>query len=148
MDRQTGHVRLAFANERGAPRQARNAVAAIVPESDPIAPALLLAVSELVTNVIAHTNEGGVLQAWESDGRLRVEVEDRSAVPPAVDGEVDIGGRGLRIVDKVADAWGFSTTPEGKEVWAEFDRPAATRRGSGGMNVGTRRGHPTPASEE
>ena len=34
------------------------------------------------------------------------------------------GGRGLRIVESVAAAWGVTPTLTGKLVWAEFSRPS------------------------
>ena len=31
------------------------------------------------------------------------------------------GGRGLHLVDTLADGWGFRATDDGKAVWAELD---------------------------
>lgn len=124
MDRGRAHVRFAFDNELSAPRRARNEVASLFAASDPIADAVLLVVSELVSNVVNHTEGGGVLKVWRpgAEDGWRVEVEDSSTVPLVVRGEVDIGGNGLLLVDRLAGAWGFSSTAHGKVVWAELGR--------------------------
>ncbi|MEY2554209.1 MAG: hypothetical protein QOC57_2069 [Ilumatobacteraceae bacterium] len=119
-------VQFAFDHGTEAPRKARRAVAELFDRpDDPIAEAVLLAVSELVTNVVMHSGDGGVVKAWNPsvDGRLRVEVEDHSPIPPIVGGEANIGGRGLLIVDRTADAWGVEPRRPGKVIWAEFSRP-------------------------
>jgi hypothetical protein len=82
-----------------------------------------LAASELVTNVVRHTDNGGWIQAWGGDP-LRLEVHDTSRVLPSRVGRPTASGRGLRIVDAVSSDWGTRTTPNGKMVWAEFDRPS------------------------
>ena len=119
-------VYVAFDHETEAPRVARHAVAELFAHSndDPIADAVLLTVSELVANVVMHTDDGGVLQAWDrdSDRRLRIEVEDHSRAAPVVAGKKDVETTGLLIVDRFANAWGVSPTPTGKKVWAEFHR--------------------------
>jgi serine/threonine-protein kinase RsbW len=67
---------------------------------------LTLAVSELATNTLQHTNGGGHIRVWIDAGRLTCDVEDGGAVPvmgrpmPAADAE---GGRGLPIVEQVCD---------------------------------------------
>jgi two-component sensor histidine kinase len=85
-----------------------------------------LSASELVTNVIRHTDSGGEMRAWDPkpDAPFRLEVDDNDDTPlvrrnPDID---DPTGRGLRVVDGSADEWGVEQTPTGKTVWAEFDR--------------------------
>ena len=92
---------------------------------DPIAEDVRLATSELVNNVVRHTADGGELRAWDPrpDVPLRVEVQDPDPGVPAIPSETSpIGGRGLAIVDAVADDWGVEPQSNGKIVWAEFDR--------------------------
>ena len=92
---------------------------------DPIAADVRLATSELVTNVVRHTRDGGELRAWDPrpDVPLRIEVEDPDPGLPAIPVERPaIGGHGLSIVNAVADEWGVEQRPPGKVVWAEFDR--------------------------
>ena len=114
-------VEYAFQNEQSAPRAARQALSAIV-GSGSLANDVKLAASELVTNVVRHTDNGGWIQAWGGDP-LRLEVHDTSPVLPSRVGRPTSSGRGLRIVDAVSSDWGTRTTPNGKMVWAEFDRP-------------------------
>ena len=121
-------VRLEFGNDETAPRRAREALSSIFTgPDDPIADAVTLTASELVTNVVRHTDSSGVMQAWDPkpDVPLRLEVEDHYPVLPAIVKDPIVGGRGLRLVDAVADAWGVHPTADGKVVWAEFNRPEA-----------------------
>jgi len=120
-------VTLRFDHDYGAPKAARSAIKGLLDDpEDPIGDDVELATSELVTNVVVHTDHGGELRAWDPqpDVPMTIEVEDSDdhvpaplATPPAV------GGRGLHIVEEVADAWGVeSLDGTGKIVWAEFDR--------------------------
>lgn len=57
-------------------------------------------------------------------GTVRVEVADISARPPTrrwAEGG-DTGGRGLELVDGLADRWGWQREGTGKRVWCEVDR--------------------------
>jgi anti-sigma regulatory factor (Ser/Thr protein kinase) len=122
-------VRFHFDHDLRAAAHARREVAAILRDpDDPIAEDVRLATSELVANVVRHTNDGGEVRAWDPqpDVPLRVEVEDREPTLPQIPTHMpSVGGRGLAIVDAVADAWGVEVGPASKVVWAEFDR---TRR--------------------
>jgi anti-sigma regulatory factor (Ser/Thr protein kinase) len=119
-------VRFEFAHDRAAAAAARHEVDELLSEpDDPIADDVRLATSELVTNVVRHTPDGGELRAWDPrpDVPLRLEVEDPDPGVPAIPADTPaIGGRGLRIVSAVADEWGVEQRPPGKVVWAEFDR--------------------------
>jgi len=121
-------VVLRFGHDPNAAREARRALEALFEEDDdPIAEAVTLSASELVTNVVLHTEGGGELRAWDPkpDVPLRLEVEDPDPSLPAprdVPADDERGGRGLRIVTVLADAWGTMRTAAGKVVWAEFDR--------------------------
>jgi anti-sigma regulatory factor (Ser/Thr protein kinase) len=85
---------------------------------------VVLLTSELVTNAVVH-GLGPIHLLLDDDGaRLRIEVSDgESALPPGP-GKPDAAresGRGLLIVDRLADRWGSSSrrTPPGKIVWFE-----------------------------
>ncbi|MXG26768.1 SpoIIE family protein phosphatase [Streptomyces sp. YIM 132580] len=84
-----------------------------------------LAADELTTNALMHTDGGAVVTIRVlagSERRLRVDVEDRSsALPRRRDaGEDGVSGRGLMLVDRLADVWGVESRGSGKCVWCEF----------------------------
>lgn len=87
-----------------------------------------LLTSELVTNALIHTDTDAVLTATVGPGGLRVEVRDfvarrpRLRVPNADDGT---HGRGLVLVQSLADAWGVRAHGVGKAVWFELDAGTA-----------------------
>lgn len=87
-----------------------------------------LAADELITNALMHTDGGAIVTVRVLAGperRLRVDVEDRSsALPrPRDAGESGVSGRGLLLVDRLADAWGVESRGSGKCVWCEFIVP-------------------------
>ncbi len=80
----------------------------------------VLLTSELVTNAISHEmGEHVTLVIRGSHDRLRVEVHDTScAVPVPMDAPADAEtGRGLMLVDNLANDWGYYRTPAGKAVY-------------------------------
>lgn len=83
-----------------------------------------LLLSELVTNALIHTGHGAVVTVSVAPTALRVEVRDfvpglpLSYVPNADDGT---HGRGLFLVQSLADAWGVGAHALGKVVWFELD---------------------------
>ena len=83
-----------------------------------------LLTSELVTNALVHTDHDAVLTVTVGPRGLRVEVRDfvarrpRLRVPKADDGT---HGRGLVLVQSLADAWGVRVHGVGKAVWFELD---------------------------
>lgn len=98
-----------------------------------------LLASELIANAVVHGPPGGAItvRALRSDDRLRVEVDDNdsTARPRLLHRDhVDAGGRGLMLVDRFADRWGYDLRgADGKTVWFECVQPArlrAPRRGS------------------
>lgn len=101
---------------------------------EPLAETLVLLVSELVTNAVVHTGCPAVLRlslpgAVTGEATVRLEVADRSVrapVPRCADDDAT-GGRGLALVDGLADRWGWSAEGTGKRIWCELDRGAAPR---------------------
>jgi anti-sigma regulatory factor (Ser/Thr protein kinase) len=86
-----------------------------------------LLVTELVANVVDHVGgEASLsLELELSDGWLRIAVADGSSVRPVVR-ELDTGhprGRGLRLVQEIADRWGSEEHRGGKRVWFELAPP-------------------------
>ncbi|MER6606846.1 ATP-binding protein [Streptomyces sp. NPDC000927] len=99
---------------------------------EPLAETLILLISELVTNAVVHTGCPAVLRmlfgcaGGSGSGTVRVEVADASCRPPQQRhalGE-DTGGRGLELVDGLADRWGWQPEGAGKRIWCEVDREA------------------------
>lgn len=96
-----------------------------------------LALSELVTNSVLHARTAVGVCVSRRDGRVRVEVTDRSTVVPRQrEHPLDAAtGRGLQILDVLADAWGVVQDPAGgKLVWFELAV-------DGGRSAGRRAGH-------
>ncbi len=94
-----------------------------------------LCVSELASNALVHGTEPGhgfVVKLTGDDGFVRLEVHDSRN--PRRDGHrphvrhpdlADTSGRGLLIVEMLADAWGVeSRQPFGKIVWSRFKAAA------------------------
>ncbi len=119
-------------------RWARSRLAVSGIEADePLAETLILLVSELVTNAVVHTGCPAVLRllltgvrddaSGDRSGTVRLEVADTSARPPAPRhaGGDETGGRGLELVDGLADRWGWDAEGVGKRIWCELDRCTA-----------------------
>ncbi|MGW7318607.1 SpoIIE family protein phosphatase [Streptomyces sp. NPDC054865] len=86
----------------------------------------VLMVSEMVTNVLVHT-DGDALLVAEAAGdpgtrRLRVEVADGSDELPhrRQPGEMASSGRGVLLMEMLADVWGVDPRGEGKSIWFEL----------------------------
>ena len=82
---------------------------------------LVLLVSELVTNVVRHSDAADVFIGFRLDDMLRVRVEDHTQGVPSLDAARPVGGWGLQLVGMLSTAWGVIPTVEGKAVW--FDLP-------------------------
>jgi hypothetical protein len=114
-----------------APAVARAAVEGLPAGSleAPVAHTARLLASEIVTNSVIHGGSGE--DDWIgfdvalSPGGVRVEVTDHgpgfATVPERPDPN-DPGGRGLFLVDALADRWG--SADGGTRVWFEVDRPS------------------------
>ncbi|MER5758864.1 ATP-binding protein [Streptomyces sp. NPDC002082] len=79
---------------------------------------------ELLANAVRHAGDGSAsVTARLRGSRLRVEVHDRSSVvprarSPRADAE---DGRGLLIIEALADRHGIEQSGAGKSCWAELD---------------------------
>jgi anti-sigma regulatory factor (Ser/Thr protein kinase) len=139
-------------------RQARAHLAAVLYERGVLPPVVddaVLILSEFVTNALRHaralsTGEIRVNWSLNGEGLLRIEVTDgggttRPSTKPYSMSVSAHAGRGLEIVDQLADRWGSQREEGGDEytVWAELlvrARHAAVRRGR------ERGGSATPAT--
>ncbi|MFE9633506.1 SpoIIE family protein phosphatase [Streptomyces sp. NPDC006463] len=84
-----------------------------------------LVADELIVNALMHTDGPAIVTLrvlTGTDRRMRVEVEDRSSALPRrrEAGEAGVSGRGLMLVDRLADVWGVESRGSGKCVWCEF----------------------------
>jgi serine/threonine-protein kinase RsbW len=81
-----------------------------------------LLLTEMISNALLHTGSETVHVFLRSDrSRLVIMVGDSSPqMPVRADAPADeeLFGRGLVIVDAIADRWGAYTVPTGKIVWA------------------------------
>ncbi|MEW2633732.1 ATP-binding protein [Streptomyces sp. NPDC048389] len=83
----------------------------------------VLLVSELVGNAVRHTGARVFgLRMLRRRGWIRIEVRDPSRGLPCLMpvAEMDTSGRGLFLVDKLADRWGVDLLPRGKTTWFEM----------------------------
>jgi anti-sigma regulatory factor (Ser/Thr protein kinase) len=106
--------------------EARRLVAGYLAErGDDDGEVAVLLTSELVTNAILYGRAPLELRAQADGAALRVEVHDLDPTsPPVLRYDVDlieIGGRGLQLVDTLADRWGWAENDYGKVVWFELD---------------------------
>ncbi|WP_200307843.1 ATP-binding protein [Streptomyces adelaidensis] len=124
------HYSLFAQADATAPRLCRDFVRAVLFTHDRehlVMPAALCT-SELVTNVHLHTKGTAMLRVRLTPARLRVSVFDESADPPVVarpggGGAVACWGRGLALVEEMADGWGVADGRTGrfaKGVWFEL----------------------------
>jgi anti-sigma regulatory factor (Ser/Thr protein kinase) len=124
--------RLARADLRAVP-ETRRALRELLrhwgrPGLSEIAETAELLTSELVTNALVHTDHDAVLTATVGPRGLRVEVRDFVARRPRLRvprDDDDTNGRGLLLVQSLADTWGVRTHGVGKAVWFELGAEAA-----------------------
>ncbi|MEU1304895.1 ATP-binding protein [Streptomyces shenzhenensis] len=93
-------------------------------ELDELADDTAVIVSELVANAVQHARRESIRITIERPGAalVRIGVVDFSRVRPKrrVPGPGDVNGRGLALVDELAQDWGTELLPWGKRVWAEL----------------------------
>ncbi|GHJ40354.1 SpoIIE family protein phosphatase [Streptomyces sp. TS71-3] len=86
-----------------------------------------LLVSELLANVLRHTDGDARLVAEVTGipGQecMRVEVTDSSIEPPhrRRPGELASSGRGLLLIEYLANSWGVAPRGDGKTIWFELN---------------------------
>ena len=88
----------------------------------------LLGINELVTNALLHARSPAHVELDLDDLRLLVLVTDHGLGPVVAVQGADPGavrGRGLAIVEALADAWGTERTSRGTTVWFELSMATA-----------------------
>jgi anti-sigma regulatory factor (Ser/Thr protein kinase) len=93
---------------------------------------LTLLVSECCTNAILHTDSGkpggqfGFAVEWMPEAVKAMIIDQGSPAVPAITVKADDAawedesGRGLLLVDQLADAWGAADLPGGRIVWLDL----------------------------
>ncbi|MFJ1651844.1 SpoIIE family protein phosphatase [Streptomyces sp. NPDC088337] len=100
------------------------------PDEEQVDSAVLL-LSETLANVLLHTDADALVLAEVSgekgERRLRVEVTDAGDDLPHKrrPGELASSGRGLVLIELLADAWGVVPRGKGKSIWFELYEPSA-----------------------
>ncbi|MFG2636475.1 ATP-binding protein [Streptomyces sp. NPDC048362] len=92
---------------------------------------VVLTVSELVTNAHVHAHSPAQLILTWDEECLHVTVHDSSTLLPEQRhaGDEALGGRGLLLIDALADTWQAYRCPRGKDVTACFQPPPARSPG-------------------
>src|SRR3954470_9046110 len=126
-------LELALPAEPASVPEARRALARHLGETalpDEVAADISLLAGELVTNAIKHGSREGDevrLRLERRGGCVRVAVDDAargSGVPRARNQDVQRpGGRGLGMIDRIADRWGEQIVGGRNEVWFEIELP-------------------------
>jgi len=103
--------------------------------------AAVLLATELTTNAVLHAGTEIDLRIDVDETRLRVSVSDghRGELPPpnlalARQRVLALGGRGLSLVDAIADLWGTTHDRDGKTVWFELRRSEQDASGDPGAD--------------
>ena len=78
-----------------------------------------LLTSELVTNAVLHARTEMTLAIEQTDEGVRISVTDESPVPPSLrhHSATATTGRGLRLLDQLANEWSVDDDNGGKTVW-------------------------------
>jgi hypothetical protein len=130
-----------FPGEAASVRQARDFVRVVLGADWPGLDDVLLMVSEIASNAVRHTASGDNgwfdLTVSVAGSTARVQIADGGASSePQIPGDGGgLGaltcGRGLRIVDALADRWGHTGDELGRVVWFEITgKPASDGAGS------------------
>lgn len=113
------------------PAQARRHLRAALHDSDleALADDVLLLVTELVTNAVVHAGTAVGLAVRVDEDGLLVEVSDHSpGSTPIVRRDVDAareGGRGMFLLDVLAERWGTVHARDRKSVWFRLGTAAS-----------------------
>jgi anti-sigma regulatory factor (Ser/Thr protein kinase) len=112
-----------FAYEPGSVRAARRFVSDQLADVDGARNAdVTLMVSELASNSIRHAGTGFTVTIDRLAAGIHIEISDQGSSPPTMrDHDLHaVSGRGLRIIDELAERWGIDATPDGNTVWFDI----------------------------
>ncbi|WP_246614883.1 ATP-binding protein [Paractinoplanes bogorensis] len=117
-------LHLALEPALGAARRARELITEACARWDrpELAGPACIVVTELVNNVVVHARTPMVVLVATHGSGLSVAVRDHSGIVPTFTGgpvpPTAYGGRGMLLIDSVAERWGNLRLGEGKVVWA------------------------------
>lgn len=118
------HREVALPADPTAPRRARALLQDLAQEwglDDDLHQDVAMVVTELVANAVDHAQTSSTVTIGLDDRGLLVTVRDGCADgaprPRPVDPTAP-RGRGLQMVDALAESWGVTPHPDGKTVWA------------------------------
>jgi anti-sigma regulatory factor (Ser/Thr protein kinase) len=81
-------------------------------------------VSELATNAVRHARSPFRVSVDESPGLVCISVQDvgdgHAGLPRIAPDDHAIEGRGIAIIDALADSWGYDVREDGTVVWAQL----------------------------
>jgi hypothetical protein len=125
IDRARPDLAIVLTLDRYAPRAARHRVAQIGRPSPDLRDAVKLLCSELVTQAVERSTQGGSieLRMWMPEEVVRVELKGSPA---------DVGVRApdpqtfaSLLLNQIADRWALDVTDDHACIWYEIDRHAA-----------------------
>jgi anti-sigma regulatory factor (Ser/Thr protein kinase) len=109
-----------FAAQPGSIRAARAYVEGALADIElPALQSIVLMVSELATNSVRHAGSEFTVDIRAAGDAVRVAITDRGSGEPEMRAPTSDApsGRGLRIVDRLADEWGIGDGSAGTSVW-------------------------------
>lgn len=131
-DEKGAGVEMEFAPEPESVAHARRFVVGALRQSAPsdeVGMRVSALVSELATNAVLHARTAFRVVVKPGRSSIRVAVRDSSPKTPVRKeyGPLHPTGRGLEVVESMADRWGVEPADDGKVVWFEID--TGTRSG-------------------
>lgn len=116
-------IDLTLPAESSTPRRARNLVEELFFDH-PRCGDLLVCVSEAVTNAVLHAGTALRLVARDEGALVRIEVTDADPTVPVArrPDATTPTGRGLLLIDTLAERWGVDGRRNGKTIWFEVTR--------------------------
>lgn len=120
--------RFLIRNTSAAPAVARRHVGEVLSDSPPaVVDVVALLVSELATNCVRYVKTDFTVSIEQTAHSVRVDVadDDGAGVTMQRPGPDETTGRGLRIVERLADDWGVTqvVNGRGKSVWFTLQLP-------------------------